>query len=390
MNPVAYIAISVMIAAVIGGVTNYLAIKMLFHPRRPVMVWGKRLPFTPGLIPARRDELARALGQVVGDYLVTSAGLKQVVTGPEFRQRLVHKLQDSLNRWAAREGTIEDWFMEIRGEERWEGDKRLLLESAERTAVQAAQWLWEGRSVKEWKLERLVPGWNGEAGEKAVRKAADYVIRALTEELLSARGDLIVRRLAAQLVEQAGGWLGALAGIFMDEHKLSARVRAFAASRLQSPVVRSAVEDMIRKRMAEIGNMTLEEAAVKLSEGDHQDGVFWLESGIRKAVHDSGWLDALLRTKVSDWKPLAEWLHARIPGALERALDMLGDQMDRIVQALRLPKMVEEQVSGFPIVRLEEVVLGIAGKEFRMITWLGALLGGIIGLGQSLFILWWD
>ena len=390
MNPVAYIAISVMIAAVIGGVTNYLAIKMLFHPRRPVMVWGKRLPFTPGLIPARRDELARALGQVVGDYLVTSAGLKQVVTGPEFRQRLVHKLQDSLNRWAAREGTIEDWFMEIRGEERWEGDKRLLLESAERTAVQAAQWLWEGRSVKEWKLERLVPGWNGEAWEKAVRKAADYVIRALTEELLSARGDLIVRRLAAQLVEQAGGWLGALAGIFMDEHKLSARVRAFAASRLQSPVVRSAVEDMIRKRMAEIGNMTLEEAAVKLSEGDHQDGVFWLESGIRKAVHDSGWLDALLRTKVSDWKPLAEWLHARIPGALERALDMLGDQMDRIVQALHLPKMVEEQVSGFPIERLEEVVLGIAGKEFRMITWLGALLGGIIGLGQSLFILWWD
>ena len=39
------------IGAIIGLVTNYLAVRMLFHPYKPFKIFGVRLPFTPGIIP---------------------------------------------------------------------------------------------------------------------------------------------------------------------------------------------------------------------------------------------------------------------------------------------------------------------------------------------------
>jgi len=58
----------------------------------------------------------------------------------------------------------------------------------------------------------------------------------------------------------------------------------------------------------------------------------------------------------------------------------------RLVGALRLEEMVERQVRDFPVERLEAIIVGISGREFRAITWLGALLGGIIGLIQGIFL----
>ncbi|GGI31870.1 membrane protein [Staphylococcus chromogenes] len=46
-----------LIGALIGGVTNMIAIKMLFHPFKAYYIFGKRIPFTPGLVPKRRDSI---------------------------------------------------------------------------------------------------------------------------------------------------------------------------------------------------------------------------------------------------------------------------------------------------------------------------------------------
>ncbi|WP_434011187.1 DUF445 family protein [Peribacillus simplex] len=52
-----------------------------------------------------------------------------------------------------------------------------------------------------------------------------------------------------------------------------------------------------------------------------------------------------------------------------------------------MPKTVrdilEEQVSSFSVSRLEEMVVYITNTNLSMITYLGALLGGIIGLFQG-------
>ena len=38
--------------------------------------------------------------------------------------------------------------------------------------------------------------------------------------------------------------------------------------------------------------------------------------------------------------------------------------------------------------KVERVILSITGSEFRAITWLGALLGGMIGIIQALMLVW--
>ncbi len=58
------------IGAVIGYITNYLAVKMLFRPYHPIKIGNFTLPFTPGIIPKRKEELAKALGNMVNRYLL--------------------------------------------------------------------------------------------------------------------------------------------------------------------------------------------------------------------------------------------------------------------------------------------------------------------------------
>ena len=67
------------IGAVIGYCTNYIAVKMLFRPLRPVHLFGRQLPFTPGIIPKGQARLARAIGGVVGDTLLTEEDLQQML-----------------------------------------------------------------------------------------------------------------------------------------------------------------------------------------------------------------------------------------------------------------------------------------------------------------------
>lgn len=57
------------IAALIGWLTNYLAVKMLFYPREEIRVFGLRVQ---GVFPKRQKVLAAKLGDVVATELFSS------------------------------------------------------------------------------------------------------------------------------------------------------------------------------------------------------------------------------------------------------------------------------------------------------------------------------
>jgi uncharacterized membrane protein YheB (UPF0754 family) len=59
------------VGAVIGFLTNVLAIKMLFRPLRPCYLGPLRLPFTPGILPREREALAKSIGAMVARELLT-------------------------------------------------------------------------------------------------------------------------------------------------------------------------------------------------------------------------------------------------------------------------------------------------------------------------------
>ena len=62
-----YLAASTLTGGAIGYVTNVVAVRMLFHPRRPRCLPRTRLCIA-GLIPSRKKEIAERLAEAVARY----------------------------------------------------------------------------------------------------------------------------------------------------------------------------------------------------------------------------------------------------------------------------------------------------------------------------------
>jgi len=91
--------IPVLIGALIGYFTNYLAIKMLFRPRKAIYLGKLRLPFTPGVIPKNQSRIAESVGLAVESQLLTSDDMVQRIANStlkaEFTGSIVEKLRSS-------------------------------------------------------------------------------------------------------------------------------------------------------------------------------------------------------------------------------------------------------------------------------------------------------
>lgn len=77
-----------LIGAVIGYCTNYIAVKMLFRPLRPVKIGKYTLPFTPGIIPKGKERLGIAIGKAVGNQLITKETLENVLLSDSIRAKV--------------------------------------------------------------------------------------------------------------------------------------------------------------------------------------------------------------------------------------------------------------------------------------------------------------
>ena len=51
------VILPIVVGAVIGYFTNFLAIKMMFRPRHEVRIGKFQLPFTPGIIPKNQKRM---------------------------------------------------------------------------------------------------------------------------------------------------------------------------------------------------------------------------------------------------------------------------------------------------------------------------------------------
>jgi len=87
------------IGALIGYVTNAVAIKMLFRPLGEIRFFGIRLPFTPGILPRERHKLANSIGRMVEQELFTPAVLRERLAKPDVRvnvENVIGKYTDQM------------------------------------------------------------------------------------------------------------------------------------------------------------------------------------------------------------------------------------------------------------------------------------------------------
>jgi uncharacterized membrane protein YheB (UPF0754 family) len=385
MNGIWIVLVTVIVAALIGGITNHLAIKMLFHPRNPIYIANKRLWFTPGIIPKRKSEIAKSLGRVVSQYLVTTEGLTSVLRKPQFRTQLEDKLRGWIERFAGNEETLRDWISHYWTEEKVDSMLNKWKKWSGYWVERGVLWLWVDKGWGGKPIKELIPDWNGEKKEAVVSKAAGYITAAVRQELLTPQGQKLLRRLINQFLDQTGGLFGTLAGIFMDEEKMLIKVQTVVIERLNSVAVQQALHDFLQKQVSQLEDMTLSELLEQMGQ-EHPEKLIieWAKGALKW----DQWFEQTGALQIKQIVgPKEDWLIARVPWLIEKALQFAEGRLEQTVQAIKLPELVQEQVENFPIERLEDIILSVSGKEFRAITWLGAVLGGMIGLAQSLFFI---
>jgi uncharacterized membrane protein YheB (UPF0754 family) len=84
------------IGAGIGYSTNWLAIKMLFRPYTEKRFLGIRLPFTPGLIPKERERIAKSIGEVIQDYLLTDKIIVDELLEVSTKEHVLKLINDNI------------------------------------------------------------------------------------------------------------------------------------------------------------------------------------------------------------------------------------------------------------------------------------------------------
>ena len=90
------IIMTLVISGLIGFFTNYIAVKMLFRPRTEKHIFGRRVPFTPGVIPKNKPRLAKALGRAVGEQLLTGSDLKEALSSDSTVDAAAKKVTESI------------------------------------------------------------------------------------------------------------------------------------------------------------------------------------------------------------------------------------------------------------------------------------------------------
>lgn len=97
LDKIVYIIGMGFIGAVIGWITNVIAIKLLFRPYKeitiPLIRWRLQ-----GLIPKRQKDIASAIGNVVSSELITGHDVVISLSREDVKDKLVRKVQELIQK----------------------------------------------------------------------------------------------------------------------------------------------------------------------------------------------------------------------------------------------------------------------------------------------------
>lgn len=102
--------IAPLVGGVIGYITNDLAIRMLFRPRKAVYIGKFHVPFTPGLIPSQQGRIAQSIGDVISTQLLNEDTLRQTLLSEGTIETLRKKARTALRILSKDERRVSDLF----------------------------------------------------------------------------------------------------------------------------------------------------------------------------------------------------------------------------------------------------------------------------------------
>jgi uncharacterized membrane protein YheB (UPF0754 family) len=162
------------------------------------------------------------------------------------------------------------------------------------------------------------------------------------------------------------------------------------ADKIQPEIVRflknEGTADLITTILKKEWNKVLDWEAERIEEQFEKEKLVNMIKGfIQKVVK----LDGIFQTPLS--RLTVSYRTKVIEEIAPKSVELLGSWLSRridvLMERLHLAEIVRQQVETFSVERLEEMVLSITKSELKMITYLGALLGGVIGLFQGILVI---
>ena len=97
------------VGAVIGYITNDLAIRMLFRPHQAKYIMGVHVPFTPGIIPKEKARMAGAIGKAVSENLMNREVLEKSLLSDEMLTKISQAIDEFVTTQSTNNETIEEF-----------------------------------------------------------------------------------------------------------------------------------------------------------------------------------------------------------------------------------------------------------------------------------------
>ena len=187
------ILFSALIGAIIGYVTNDIAIRLLFRPLRPKRVLGMTLQ---GLIPRRQHEIAASLGAIMAEHILDGQALAGKLMDPETMNEVESVLERTVRRKVSER--LSQWI-----------PGRIREAVARRVAIAAVR---EARSA----VAEMAPsalGWisNRLDVEAMVAKSVNDLSARKLEEVL-----LTLARKEVTAIKVLGGVIGLIIGLIQS------------------------------------------------------------------------------------------------------------------------------------------------------------------------------
>ena len=287
-----------LVGGLIGYITNGIAIKMLFRPLRPLYLFGKRVPFTQGIIPKERDRIAHSVGEVVARELINQETLKENLLSQEMYTKI--------------ERSIEEWFISQKQSK---------------------------KTVRQILCEMSTP--------KVIEDLSDTLKEKVTDLSYKKVVDLdIASSLSESACKEIKGQLGMFAMFMNDSMIETAKLK---------------IEELINKMIEEKAEDMIYDVIDK--EGDKL-------------------LDASIETvaeHIEEYLPKIKYI------LMKQYTAVVETQLGDMLEGLNIEKIVEDKIKAFDMLELEKLILDIMDKELKVIIWLGAVLGVIMGTIMSLF-----
>ena len=393
------------LGGIIGYFTNDIAIKMLFRPYRAIYIAGRRVPFTPGLIPRNQERLALNISKTIMGSLLTPQELQNLARRLLQTERVqagilwllqlaIEQIKTDKNQKSAK--IVAGILRDLLGESL----PRLLKALARREDFLEAQ---INQIFDQILLEFQL-------SEEQATRLADWLLQAvlppdvLRQTIVDFLTDRTIQIIDEGFREKTSGTYWVVANLFGLRNTLT-RLRTFCLdekeatnTRLQELTQDLQMRDRIRKLLQNLSLQNLPMGTVRQLRKTTRESV-------RHYLQNSGsdFLQGL--TDSVDWENIAGVLLNRLSTSpvVSTSLEVMSQEL-----ALLLDKYLEKDLEvivaqAIPILSIDQVIVdrvkstspadleaaieGIVKNELQAIVTLGGVLGFVIGLLQTVFLI---